>query len=194
MEKGSYTKRRVNFDDYAASFFTPHIFPGYEATRFGCGASALSILTGVSPDIVSAKNGGPDYSDEFILRFLRQKGFSTLALTWCNVSTGPTRIGREHVILLSQLFTKNEGTWGVIFNGYYFHNFDIYAVEHLSFVNKPILSAYLVSSASWGSPGRLKSGQHGSMAKRKLKPLDHLRIGRSTIYSGHKIIPPGAQV
>jgi hypothetical protein len=82
-------------------------------------------------------------------RFLRARGFSVLELTWCNVSGTKSKIGSNHVILLSQLFTKNEGTWGGIFNGWFYHNFEIYAVEQLSFLNKPILSAYVVRNRKW---------------------------------------------
>jgi len=157
VEKGSYRGRRVSFEKYAASLFNPYLFPGRDNARHGCGASALALLTGVDPKVISAKNGKPHYSDQFMVRFLRSRGFSVLTLTWCNVSVAPIQIGRTHVVLLSQLFRRNEGTWGIVFNGFYYHNFDIFSLEELSFLNKPVLSAFLVMTPSWHSdemPGK----------------------------------------
>lgn len=48
-----------------------------------------------------------------------------------------------------QLFRKNEGTWGVIFDEVYYHNFDLYRLQALSFLDKPILSAYVIWPPLW---------------------------------------------
>lgn len=149
MDQGSYTKRRVDFTPFAASFFNPHLYTGSARSRVGCGATALSLLTGHPPEEIAAKRKAAHYSDEFMLRFLAKNGFRTLRLTLCNVSSADHEIGPEYVILLSQLFQKNEGTWGVIFRSNYFHNFALYTLDSLSFVNKPILSAYLVLHPTW---------------------------------------------
>ena len=37
----------------------------------------------------------------------------------------------------------------MIFNWTYYHNFQSYALDALSFLNKPILSAYLVVHPKW---------------------------------------------
>jgi len=147
MEKGRYTGRRVDFARYAVSFFNPHLF----AVRagLGCGAAALALLSGIAPDHITARNGSKHYSDRFMRRFLREHGFEFLTLTQCRVSSALVRIGRGHVVLVSQLVLRNEGTWGVLYDEYFFHNFSIYGVEATSFVNKPLLSAYLVTHPRW---------------------------------------------
>jgi hypothetical protein len=61
-------------------------------------------------------------------------------------------------VLISQLFRPNEGTWGVIFNWTYYHNFPSYALDALSFLNKPILSAYLVAHPKWQRYQLVKEG------------------------------------
>ena len=147
MEKGSYTGRRVDFGKYATSCFTPHLF-GREWRR-GCGACALALLTGETPEVIARKNNSPHYSDEFMLRFLRARGFSVLPLTWCNLSASKLRINNEHVLLLCQLFTKNEATWLVMHNELCYHNFEVYTPTILSLLNKPVLSAYLVIHPKW---------------------------------------------
>ena len=149
MRRGSYRGRRVDFSKFAAAVFIPHLYFGSAKSSVGCGASALSLLSGASPETIAGTKHGPHYSDDFMLRFLRRQGFRTLQLTLCNVSGTWRSIGAHHVLLISQLFRANEGTWGVIFNGQYYHNFEIYSVESLSFLNKPILSAYLVIHPRW---------------------------------------------
>lgn len=149
MKQGSYKGRRVDFSTYAASCFNPFLFAGPVRSRLGCGATALALLTGVAPETITAKKRGSHYSDDFMVRFLRARGFRVLLLTLCNLSSAKADIGTAQVLLLSQLFRKNEGTWGVIFNGEYYHNFEGYSLTVLSFINKPILSAYLVAHPKW---------------------------------------------
>jgi hypothetical protein len=66
-----------------------------------------------------------------------------------SVCGAKNRLGSDHVLLLSQLFTSLEGTWGVIHGNAYYHNFDMYELSALAFVNKPILSAYVVVHPAW---------------------------------------------
>ena len=149
MENGSYTARRVNFADYAAAFFNPFLFTADWRARLGCGASALSLLTGVLPEKVARENGDPHYSDAFMISFLRRRHYLVKELTLCRMSDGVGSIGRSHVILLSQLIRRNEATWGVIFNATYYHNFEWYTLDTLSLLNKPVVSAYLVLHPKW---------------------------------------------
>jgi hypothetical protein len=149
MRKGTYTGRRVDFSNYTVSFFNPYLFTGELRSRLGCGPAALALLTGLPPEVVAAKNGGQHTSDAFVLRFLRARGYSMLPLTQCNVSNSDQSIGANHVVLLSQLFRKNESTWGIIFGDHYYHNFVEYDVSSLSLLNKPILTAYLVMHWRW---------------------------------------------
>jgi len=149
VNKGTYTGRRVDFSNYAVSFFNPYLFTGEVRSRLGCGPAALALLTGLPPELVAAQNGGEHTPDAFVLRFLRARNYSVLPLTQCNVSHSDQSIGANHVVLLSQLFRKNEATWGVIFGEHYYHNFAEYAVSSLAFLNKPILTAYLVVHPGW---------------------------------------------
>jgi hypothetical protein len=137
----------------------PYLFGVSWRTRMGCGAGALALLTGIVPEVIAKKNGSTHYSDDFMLRFLRAHGFSTLQLTWCNVSVGESKIGNEHVLLLSQLFAKNEATWVVMHNELCYHNFDVYSATTLSFLNRPLLSAYLVIHPIWRVNRAMKGKQ-----------------------------------
>lgn len=153
MEKGSYNGRRVDFSRYKASRFNPYLFLDSLDHKCGCGASALALLTGVSPAEILVENDSIHFPDEFMLRFLRDHGCTVQELTQCNVSASDSKVRPEHVVLLSQLFRKDEGTWGVIFSGVvYVHNFAFYHLDHLSLLNKPVLSAYLVIHPHWQPP------------------------------------------
>jgi hypothetical protein len=141
----------VDFSRYATSCFNPFLFRAANHAVVGCGASALGLLTGIPPAKFAAKNQD-HYPDEFMLRCLRRHGFRVLRLTQCNLSQNTSGVNSRHVLLLSQLFQENEATWIVLFNGVCYHNFDVYSLEALSFINKPLLSAYVVFHPTWQEP------------------------------------------
>lgn len=149
MDKGTYTGRRVDFASYATSCFNPFLFSAANHGLSGCGASALGLLTGVLPANFAAKTPDKHYPDKFMLRCLRRHGFRVLRLTQCNLSANTPGVNARHVLLLSQLVRENEATWIVLFNGVCYHNFEIYSLELLSFINKPLLSAYVVFHLRW---------------------------------------------
>ena len=139
----------MDFSPFAASFFAPHLFCGSFRAALGCGAAALALITGVAPEIIATENGDAHYSDRFVVRFLRTRNFRALRLTPDLVTRSKSPIGSDHVLLISQLFRHGEGTWGVVFQDFYYHNFGAYTLSALSFLNKPILSAYLVIHPKW---------------------------------------------
>lgn len=147
MDKGTYTGRRVDFARYATSCFTPFLFYDREHALSGCGASALGLLTGLPPANFAAKD--THYSDGFMLRCLRRHGFLVLRLTQCNLTQTTAGVNSGHVLLLSQLFRENEATWIVLHNSICYHNFDAYSLEALTFINKPLLSAYALCHPKW---------------------------------------------
>jgi hypothetical protein len=166
MDKGSYRGPKADFSQYAVSCFTPHLFYPPDQQKVGCGPSALALLTGVPPERIIRQRRQKHYSDRFMVAFLRRHGLRVLKLTQCLVSQNDTSsIGGNHVILLSQLFSRNEGTWGVTFGSLYYHNFHAYSLDELSLLNKPVLSAYLVCDTQF----RLKQvsrKQHGNLTGR----------------------------
>jgi len=149
VEKGTYTRHRVDFSKLSVAFFNPFLFAGASRALCGCGAAALATLTGALPERIAARNGRAHYADDFMCRFLRKQGFTIVPLTLCKVSVAKTRLGNNHVLLLSQLFRRNEGTWGIIFNTTYYHNFQVYSLEALSLLNRPVLTAYVTWHPKW---------------------------------------------
>lgn len=147
-----YRGRRADFLPFAASFFAPHLFRGEQRHLIGCGAGALSLITGVPPEKIAGKHRGRHYSDRFMVRFLRRHGFRLLRLTPLRISSARNKIGSEHVILISQLLRDYDATWGIIFDDIFYHNFTAYNLSALGSLNKPILSAYLVIHPSWRVP------------------------------------------
>lgn len=137
MDRGKYTGRRVNFSLYATACFKPFLFSAATDALSGCGASALALLTGIPPAQFVPKNGEKHYSDAYMLRCLRHHGFRVLQLTQCNLSHAMGRITGRHVLLLSQLFRKNEATWLVHFNTVCYHNFDAYTLERCPSLTSP---------------------------------------------------------
>ena len=109
----------------------------------------MALITGVPPEVIRAQSGRRHYSDAFMVGFLQARGFRTLRLTPNLLVKAGTTVGPDHVLLISQLFRPREGTWGVIFGELYYHNFEVYALSGRAFLNKPILSGYLVIHPKW---------------------------------------------
>ena len=181
MKKSRHTGRRVDFKRYAASCFTPHLFTSPLQRTIGCGATALGLLTGIPPEEIAAKKRGEHYSDNFMLKFLRSHGFRTLELNSSNVSADRSKIGDSHVLLISQFWSSrlNEGTWIVLHNGLCFHNCDVYSLESLSFLKKPLLSVFLVLHPRWQTrdrklPARKPPRHPGKFTLKKLGLDQHL--------------------
>lgn len=149
MDKGTYTRRRVDFSKYAVAFFNPFLFAGASRAACGCGAAALATVTGILPERIAARNGRRHYADRFIRKVLSDQGFTIVPLNLCRVSAAKTRVGNSNVVILSQLFRRNEATWGIIFNSAYYHNFQVYNLEALSLLNRPVLTAYVLWHPKW---------------------------------------------
>ncbi len=155
MEKGIYTPRPKDFSKLIVDKFAPQIFNTAYNAIGGCGANALSVLTGINP--LDIKNTNPknknDWKDKFVVDFLRDCGFTVEPITLCDVSNSEiyveSPITKNHVLLISQLLIKNEASWSVIYKDYIFHNFEIVPLKGLEFVNNPILTAYIVWSPAW---------------------------------------------
>lgn len=160
----------MDFSRYATACFNPFLFSSRENASGGCGASALGLLTGIRPANFTPKNGVKHYSDSYMLFCLRHHGFRVFRLTQCNLSHATSGVSDRHVLLLSQLFRKKEATWIVLFNSICYHNFDAYSLEALSFINKPLLSAYVLYHPKW----QMTSGT-------PVKPLPMSKASRSGV-------------
>ena len=169
METGSYKGRRVDLSRHTTTRFNPYLFAGPFRAQLGCGACALALITGTPPETIASGRRSRHYSDGFMLAYLRQRGFRAIRLTLCNISTATASVGSAHVLLLSQLFRKNEGTWVVLHAGTCYHNFTQYSLEPLSFLNKPILSAYVLQHPGWQIDS---SGNEVAPLKPKIKSGD----------------------
>ncbi len=185
MEKGSYRGPPVDLGPYAVWCFTPHLFSSPHLQKLGCGPAALALLTGIRPQKILQQNHKAHYSDRFMVTFLRRHGFDVLRLTQCLVSQNGSGITERHVVLLSQLFTRNEGTWGIAFGGIYYHNFRSYALDELSLLNKPVLSAYLICDrkfrllkATPTRPAKLKARFNLQSVISKGRPMEAGWVGR----------------
>lgn len=150
MEKGFYTNKKINFDSFAINKFVPHIYDSYTHTSINCGSSTLALLTGINPFHISALNKNRDHtSDKFMISFLKSNGFKIAKLTQCSVSNNRTRIMENnikyyHVLLVSQLVLRNECSWSVINDQYDYHGFLVNLLKPLEFVNRPIITSYLL--------------------------------------------------
>lgn len=147
LKAGKY-QNNINFSDYKVTKFNPYLFD--RSWSYGCGRTALSTLTGVAPyKFVEQKN----YTDKYMIRELVDRNFVVLPITNADVTQTPqfivSHIKESHVILASQLAIKGEGTWSAYYGGYSFHNFAVEELKPLEFLNRPLLSAYVIFHSKW---------------------------------------------
>lgn len=153
MTHGNYKNRRIEFDNFLVSKFSPNLFNSAHE-MCGCGSTALAtICPNINPyDIRDYKNP-KSWKDKFMISFLKDRGYKILPITFCSVCNDPyyvdNPITKNHVILISQLLMRNEATWSVIYKDFIFHNFSITKLTPLEFINNPILTAYLVTHDDW---------------------------------------------
>lgn len=90
-----------------------------------------------------------------MVEFLRAKGYKVVPVTQALVSNASSRnvtvnvIKKNHVLLMMQLYHKNEASWTVCHKGQLIHNFFVSRIYPFEFVNRPILAAYLIFHESW---------------------------------------------
>jgi len=113
-----------------------------------------------------------------MVSFLVRHGFDVLKLTERIILGNDKFIGRNHVILLSQLVSTTDGTWGVIFNGDYYHNFTAYTLDGLSLVNKPVMSAYLVCDRRYRVINEQPRLNHKLKGKFRLEMMSRMESSR----------------
>ena len=140
-----------------------HFYKDYH--QYGCGASALSFLTGESSYKIYESHGFKNhYSDSFMVRFLRKRGFKIVQirdkvlLDRQKQFAFEDKITEKHVLLyclkLGGSKTRQEfGSWVVIF-GYpsiFVHNFEITKMKCLDLANFPVYpeSRYIVWRKDW---------------------------------------------
>ena len=153
MLKGTYHKK-INFESFEMKKFTPFLYDPI-FNFYGCGYCAASLLTGVFPSkILQLNNKNIHCSDRFLINYLKKNKFKIQPLSLCGVSNTradiiKNKIHPYYVILAKQLYKKNENSWAIICNNFIFHNFTIYPLKELEFVNRPIMGAYLIKHKNY---------------------------------------------
>jgi hypothetical protein len=157
MKKGKYKDNNTNFALYKADYFRPYLFFSGFYESFGCGPCTLSLLTGLSPTSAILRVDPRNTSDKSLLKALAECEIQNFPITKCEMTNDPVSVAssitNQHVLLLSQLWRRNEASWGVMYNDVMYHNFKPCSVSNLDFLNRPILSAYVLFKPEWLEAG-----------------------------------------
>jgi len=157
MRMGKYSKKITSVDwlkNLETSHFTPYILNN-AAAGFSCGVNALSTLTGVHPQEIRQITGKSDHlGDRKAIKYLKDRGYGVHEITQSKVTADDwpeDPISQKHVLLVSQLRIRNEGTWAVCYNNLWIHNFEIEGLTPFRFVNSPIMTMYAITHYKWGN-------------------------------------------
>lgn len=146
-------KKRIDYNSFLVKKFVPHLY--CEAYgRLGCGATLLSLLTGENPLYIKNNNeyNPNEWTDKFLINYLRRRKFRVVqlaSLEVTNFDSYENPIKLDHVIIVSQIFNRKDSSWSCIYNGRIYHNFVISNFDNYEFLNRPILTAYLVWHKDW---------------------------------------------
>ena len=148
MKKGRYAQRFSDLTAYRSPFFKPFLFTAGDDGC--CGWDAYITIVGEYP------NGkfGKLMTDRNMVGSLRHVGLEVIPLSVCSVTNRPSLMNlvvEDHVLLISQMFRKNEGSWCVLHKGRIYHNRkdETEFFHPLEFINRPILSAYIIWKKEW---------------------------------------------
>lgn len=138
---------------YKEPNFNPVKFPygtyNHNKLRGSCGTYALSSILDMKPCKVSKflPKSVITWSDREMKKMLNRHGWVVKELTVTSVKTSDhfdTPITKDHIVLLGQRTSKNEGTWAIAYQNAWVHNFDAEMMSPLEFINNPIMSAYVI--------------------------------------------------
>ena len=125
---GKYGAGNTDFSKLRLRKCDLSFFPSKDEGASGCGATALSLLTGESPKKFLTKNGL--FNDAFMLKNLRKYGYKIYKCTQSNLTRRDHQafcLDDRNLILHSHLVSKGTGTWLVSYNDYTIHNFEVKA-------------------------------------------------------------------
>lgn len=152
MKHGNYGPGNTNFKKLQVSKFPVTLWDNVAYGHCGCGATALGLITGVSPSKIAEKNGRRHYSDRFMVDYLRKKGVSVYEVNRANLTRSKQwehQLSDNNVVLYSAHTAKGEQSWFLTFNSYIYHNFIISKASHLDLLSFPIDSMFILFSKKW---------------------------------------------
>lgn len=153
MEKGLYTSNKVDFSKFASYKVPLHLTISRFGSLYGCGASALGLVTGANlADISKLNKERNHYTDQFMISFLEKKRIKAIKLTQAILTNSEfmtEKITSDHFLLASLLLAKQRGSWCAIWQSILYHNMEITNMKSLDFLNFPILSCYVLFKKSW---------------------------------------------
>lgn len=151
MLKGRYRRHSVNLMPYRVSRFIPHLY--LDAGECGCGATAVSLITGDNPFSLNRLNKGKrHFPDKWVVTQLQNRFYTAIPLKWRELNSDgfvAYPIDNRNVVLISQMMFKREASWMVLHNGLVWHNFEPSRIHPYDFLNKPVLTAYVLWHSSW---------------------------------------------
>lgn len=157
MRDGKYNKK-ININNHLSTMISPCFDPYLkweDQFNFSCGTTAISTLTGISPTKIQKliPKNIKYWTDKAMIKYLKSKGYNIFEITKSNITQDKFfrsySIGPHHVLLVGQFIMRDEGTWSIVYNGQYIHNFDSCPLKLYEFFNNPTDTVYVISHKKW---------------------------------------------
>lgn len=134
-------------------FFGTHT----EIATAGCGYTAISLLTGEDPWDLRRKNkDNSSVPPRVMIPWLKKYGFVVTPVTpdyTLNLLKTGKALTHEHVVLAALKMRPEEASWGVLYGGLLWHNFEPMPTSYVTCLTIPPLSSYMLWHPSWPTAG-----------------------------------------
>lgn len=142
----------MKLSDWETICFSPYLWD--RLLSASCGFNALALLSGFNPFQIKKKYKRAGFShshdshcsEDFAVSFLR-KWYDILKLdekTIQEPAETANNVTANHLLLMVQSFSHSENSYVVTWQGMMYHNFEIYPLKPMEFINRPIKSMYIL--------------------------------------------------
>jgi len=133
---------RVNF----------YFFESKERISPGCGYTTIGLLTGETPSELRKQYKNIECPDKVIIKHLKSKGFVIHPLDdkfYSDLYRFQLVIQSTDVLLVSLQLNETKSTWGILYEGMMYHNFECTLFSYTDMLTMKVITAYIINHPNW---------------------------------------------
>jgi hypothetical protein len=128
-----------------------HIFDHEEDGVWGCGACLISLLTGIDPIHLYKKNKkrNPHWPEDLVVDSLKAFGFQVNSVSLNKYGLINPKVVYSSPLVTVQRMNEKDTSYQFIYCGLVWHNFEARPFKALEFIQRPLVSCWLINHKTW---------------------------------------------